>query len=679
VFPKTLFVFWRGEEGRWPLWLPVALGAGAALYFSLSFEPSARLGWAALAAAAFALLVACIGWGRLPLALLAALLLGFGLAKARETRIATPVLDHPIIAHLTARIAWLEPREQGVRLVLENVRSGAFAPGQTPRRVRVALRSGGDLHPGDWVSLTAKLDTPPAPVEPGAADIGRSLYFQSIGATGFVYGRARMIVPAGPPGMVQRVRQHVEELRAQMTRRIQAALPGSNGGIAAALITGTRGGISDEDESALRDAGLAHVLAIAGLHMALVGGGLFWLVRAILAAVPSIALRYPIKKWAAGAALAASLFYLVISGAAPPSVRAFVMLGMVMLAILLDRPALTMRSLALAAAILLLARPEAIAEPGFQMSFAAVVALVAVTEWEQRRQRTTPRGPVWRYVQGIAMVSLVGSLATLPFTLFHFGRAAHYAVLGNLIAMPVMGFWVMPMAALAVMLMPFGLEGWALHLLGAGIDVMVAMGRWVSALPGAVSLSPAMPLSALVLISLGGLWCAIWRGRVRWLGLVPTVVGVALAVFAPLPQMLVASDALTIAVRGDDGRLHFVRKPKDKFTAREWLRRDGDGREIADAVGMAGLKCDGVGCVVKRGVTIAASLKPEALAEDCVRTQVVVSAVKAGCVGPKVVIDRDAAATGEGYQVMLSPVPSSLSVRATRGTRPWVPITQPSP
>jgi competence protein ComEC len=665
--------FWRGEEGRWPLWLPVALGAGAALYFALSFEPSVGLGWAAVGAAAVAAALAIAGLGRVPLALAAALLLGFWLAKSREAAVATPVLNHPIIAHLTARIAALEPREHGVRLVLENVRSGAFLPGQTPRRVRVALRTGAMLHPGDWVSLTAKLDTPPAPVEPGAADIGRSLYFQSIGATGFVYGRARMIVPAGPPDLLQRIRQGVEDLRARMTRRIKAALPGPNGGIAAALITGTRGGIAEEDEAALRDAGLAHVLAIAGLHMALVGGGLFWLVRAVLAAVPAIALNYPIKKWAAGTALAASLFYLVISGAAPPSVRAFVMLGMVMLAVLVDRPALTMRNLALAAAVLLLARPESIAEPGFQMSFAAVAALVAVAEWEQRRQRTTPRSALRRYAHGIFMTSLVGSLATLPFSLFHFGRAAHYAVLGNLIAMPVMGFWVMPMAALSVVLMPFGLEGGALHLLGTGIDVMVAMGRWVSGLPGAVSLSPAMPLSALAAISLGGLWCAIWRGPVRWWGLAPMVLGTALAVFAPLPQMLVASDAQTIAVRGDDGRLHFVRKTKDKFTAREWLRRDGDGRDIADAVGMPGLKCDGVGCAVQRGVTIAASQKPEALTEDCARAQVVVSAVMADCMGPRVLIDRNAAAAGEGYQVTLSPAPSAVSVRAARGNRPWVP------
>jgi competence protein ComEC len=410
--------------------------------------------------------------------------------------------------------------------------------------------------------LTARLDTPPGPSELGANDLGRSLFFQSIGAVGFAYGKARLIVPARAPTPGQWIGAAVEDMRLVMTQRIQAALTGSTGGIASALITGERGGISDEDEEALRDAGLAHVLAIAGLHMALVGGGIFWLLRAVLAAIPALVLHYPIKKWAAAGALAAGGFYLVASGAAPSSVRAFVMLACVMVAVLLDRPALSMRSLALAAAILLVLRPEAIAEPGFQMSFAAVVGLVAVAEWEMRRERTTPRGTLYRYAHGIVMTSLVGSLATLPFALFHFERATHYAVLGNLIAMPVMGFWVMPMAALSVALMPLGLEAASLHLLGQGIAVMVAMGRWVSGLPGAVSLMPAMPLSALLAISLGGLWLAIWRTRWRWWGMGPLIVGAALAWFAPRPDMLVASDGVTIAVRGPDGLLHFCASQK---------------------------------------------------------------------------------------------------------------------
>ncbi|HET7084895.1 MAG TPA: ComEC/Rec2 family competence protein [Rhizomicrobium sp.] len=666
------------ERDRWPLWLPVALGTGAGGYFALPFEPSWTVGAVAtglgLAAAVLAIRKP---W---PLALLAALLLGFGLAKLRETAIQTPVLDRAVVTHLTGRVLALELRQQGthqqtIRLVLDQVRSGGLDP--APRRVRVALRAARDdqpdFRPGDWLSLTGRLDTPPAPSEPGASDLGRSLFFQSIGAVGFAYGRAHRIVAAGPPGLWERIAAGVESLRLAMTQRIQAQLPGSIGGIASALITGERGGIQEEDEAALRDAGLAHVLAIAGLHMALMGGGIFWLLRAVLAAIPAIALNYPIKKWAAAAALGASGFYLVISGAAPSAVRAFVMLAMVMVAILLDRPALSMRSLGLAAAILLLLRPESIIEPGFQMSFAAVAGLVAVAEWEMRRERLTPRGALYRYVHGIVMTSLVGSLATLPFALFHFDRATHYAVLGNLIAMPVMGFWVMPAAALSVMLMPLGLEGFALHLLGQGIALMLAMGRWVSGLPGAVSLSPAMPLFALLLMSLGGLWLTIWRTGWRWWGLAPIVVGAGLAWFAPLPDMLVAADAATAAIRGPDGLLHFPLKPKNRFVARDWLRRDGDSRDIQAATGVTGLSCDGWGCVTKAPVPIAFSFRPEALDEDCRRMRVVISVAQApNCKGAALVIDQKAAQEGEGWRVTLLPAPTAISVRALRGMRPWV-------
>lgn len=668
------------DHGRWPLWLPVFLGAGAALYFALPAEPAPAWAWGALALAAAFALIAALGRMRVAAALLAALLLGFGQAKLREMAVATPVPDHAITAHLTAQVVSLEPRRTGTRLVLDRVRSGAFPAGQVPRRARVTLRKADGIQPGDWLSLTARLDAPAPPSEPGASDLGRTLFFQSVGVVGFVLGRAMPIVPAGPPTLVQRVGQHVETLRARMTARILSVLPGSDGGIAAALITGTRGTIAEADEAALRDAGLAHVLAIAGLHMALVGGGLFWVLRALLAAVPALALNYPIKKWTALAALGAASFYLVVSGAAAPAVRAFVMFAVAMLAVLVDRPALSMRGLALAAAVLLMLRPESIAEPGFQMSFAAVVALVAVAEWEQGRRPATPRGAVWRHARAIAMTSLIGSLATLPFALFFFGRATHYAVLGNLIAMPVMGFWVMPSAALAVLAMPFGLDAPLLRLMGLGIDVMLAMGRWVSGLPGAVSLSPAMPLAALAAIALGGLWCAIWRTKRRWWGLAPMALGVALAVLTPRPDMLVAGDGTTVAVRGDDGLLHFLRPAKDKYAARDWLRRDGDARDIADAVGLPGLRCDGGGCVVHRsGLTIAASTKPEALDDDCVLAQLLVSTADVRCTGPKVVLGAQQLRTGQGFRVFLSSPPHAQSVRAWRGDRPWVPVDDDGP
>jgi competence protein ComEC len=333
-----------------------------------------------------------------------------------------------------------------------------------------------------------------------------------------------------------------------------------------------------------------------------------------------------------------------------------------------------MRGVALAATVLLVLRPEAIIEPGFQMSFAAVAALVAVAEWEAARPHV-PRGAFGRYMRGIAMTSLVGSLATLPYALFHFGRATHYAVLGNLIAMPVMGFWVMPAAALSVMLMPLGLDGPALALLGKGIAVMLALGGWVAGLPGAVSLAPAMPLSALLAISGGGLWLAVWRGRRRWLGLGGLVAGAVLAIVAPRPAMLVSPDGQTVAIRADDGLLHFPVAPKDRFAAREWLRRDGDARTLKQATGMAEARCDGVGCVVRqKGRVIALSKRPEASADDCGQARILVTALVLSlpCTGPALVIDGVAAEKAEGLAVSLSPL-AAQTVRQVRGQRPWVP------
>ncbi len=663
------------ERHRWPLWLPVALGAGTAFYFGCPVEPSLPAGWAVaglFVATAWMAFRSNGLWTRAALALLAALALGFSSAKLHEARLAAPILTRPVVTHLTGRVVALDWGQNGLRAVLDQVRSGRLA--DPPARIRVLVRKGAEsLRIGQGLGLTAQLMPPPGPAAPGDNDFGRSAFFAQIGATGFVYGAPEIVPLAQPPGVWDRIAAGVEDMRVRMTMRIRAQLPGSRGAIASAIITGERGGIDAEDEAALRDAGLAHVLAIAGLHMALVGAGLFWLVRALLAAVPSLALAYPIKKWAAVAALAGASFYVVISGASSSATRAFVMLAMMLLAILLDRPALSMRSLGLAAAILLLARPVAITEPGFQMSFAAVASLIAAAEWEQTRARLVPRGWLYRHLRGIAMTSLVASFATLPFAIFYFGRATHYSVLGNLLAMPVMGLVVMPSAAISIAAMPFGLEHAPLQAMGWSIDVMLALGRFVSGLPGAVTVTRAFPVSVLVLISLGGLWFAIWRRRWRWLGIAAMLTGVTLAVAAPQPDLMVAPDARTIALRGPDGLLHFPRPPKDRYAAARWLLRDGDGRDWRKAVGMTGTQCDGLGCVItQNGLMIAAALRPDALSDDCAKADIVVSvAPVVSCEGPRLTLGAKQIAAAGGYAVTFSPLHVS-SVNRWRGARPWV-------
>ena len=667
--PSAKPVFWLGwtsERDRWPLWLPVALGAGAALYFALPTEPP-RLagGGAAGVAVALAITAMLVKRARVPCALLAALALGFAVIKLRADAVAAPVLARAGIVHLNARIAGIEAADTGVRLVLDQPISGAFR--DVPARLAVTQRGGGDgLAPGGWVGMTAGLTPPAAPAEPGAADFARAAFFQRQGGSGFVLGMATPAMAPWQPDWRDRLEENVAGLRWSMTRRIRAALPGSEGAIASALITGMRGGISDDDEAALRNAGLAHVLAIAGLHMALMGMGLFWIVRALLATSPYLALHYPIKKWAAAAALAGSVFYLVISGAAAPAVRAFTMLAVALVAMLCDRPALSMRSLALAAAILLLLRPESIAEPGFQMSFAAVAALVAAAE----ASKPSGRGVV-RHLNAIFVTSAVASLATLPVSLFHFGRATHYAVLGNLLAMPVMGFVVMPLATLSVAAMPFGLEAVPLHWLGRGIDLMLALGRAVSGLPGAVTPAASMPVAALALMALGGLWLAIWQKRKRWLGLIGIAAGIVVAGSARPPDLLIAPDAATLALRGPDGMLQFPVRPADRYAARAWLRQDGDVRAVRDAIGIG--RCDGLGCVVQSAAgPVVLALRPEGLHEDCARATILVSAVAVDCKGPRFIANSANAARDQGYALWFTPALKIESVRQWRGQRPWV-------
>jgi competence protein ComEC len=676
------------ERERWPLWLPVWLGAGIGIYFALPFEP--QLAWAGVAlsislACLFALNGATEALFRIALSSLAVGALGFALAKARTEHVAAPVLERRVgPIGIDGRVEQAELHGKGIRIVLGELRIGRLASENTPARVRISVRTGMTLPPpGSRVHVTAVLMPPPSPAAPGAYDFGRAAYYMRLGAVGYAYGHPTMLISPNTTQFVDAVSIFVEGMRAKITARIHSVLPGSTGGIAAALITGNRSAISEEDEKALRDAGLAHVLAIAGLHMALVGLGLYWVVRAFLATVPKLALSFSIKKWAAAAAICSSAYYLVISGATAASTRAFIMLAMMLCAILFDRPAISMRSLALAATTILVLGPESLIEPGFQMSFAAVMSLIAVAEWESNRTR---REPVQRssrfkwvrgYLRGITITSLVGSVATIPYAIYHFNRATHYAVLGNLLAMPIMGFVVMPAAALTMFLMPFGLDGWTLRVMAWGINVMLGMGRWVSSLPGAVSVMPAWPTSALVLVSIGGLWVGLWRRAWRWFGVVPILCGLVVANLVPQPDLLIGRDATTFAMRVPNGALKLLRPAKDLYSADEWLKRDGDIHTADNAVASPadGVNCDALGCIAKTsaGLIVADVLRPESLAEDCASASIVVTVapVRGACSGPKLVIAARDVLRANGYAIWLAPRIRYQTVEQARGRRPW--------
>ncbi|HEY0302242.1 MAG TPA: ComEC/Rec2 family competence protein, partial [Rhizomicrobium sp.] len=558
-----------------------------------------------------------------------------------------------------------------------------FTPQTTPVRIRITVRAATPLPaPGSWVHVTAVLMPPPSPAAPGGYDFGRAAYYSRLGAVGYAYGRPKPIPSLRGETLLEDGFARLERLRNAMTLRIREVLPGPEGAIAAALITGERSSVDEADVQAYRDSGLMHVLSISGLHLALAGGLFFWVLRALLAAVPSVALRYPIKKWAALAALAGATFYLLISGCEAPAVRSWIMLALMFTAILFDRPAITMRTVAIAAALLLLLAPESLLAPGFEMSFAAVIALVAFGEWELSRNpddeapRTIPRR-VWRYLAGIVTASIVAGLATAPFVIFHFGRSSQYGILANLLSLPIAGFVIMPAAAATMVLMPFGLDRLPLLAMGKGVALMSAVAHWVAGLPGATTSFAVWPLGALLAVAFGGLWLSLWRRAWRWLGLAPIALGLVLAYAAVPPDLLIARDGLTVALRVPGGSLKLLRPAKDKYAAAEWLKRDGDSHDPADAIATAadGMHCDPLGCLARTtsGLVVADIARVDALADDCAIATIVVASVptRRRCTGPQLVIDRFDVARANGYAVWFTQPLRVESVEQVRGLRPW--------
>jgi competence protein ComEC len=640
------------ERERWPLWVPVLLGAGIGGYFALPAEPAH---WSGIGASAICLAVTLASRRRpaLMLAALAGLLVGAGFAAAqlRSHLAAAPVLDGRYgPAPVFGLVVQVEDLAGGPRVTLEQVALEGFSPERTPQRVRVKLRRGDRAAVGARIEVFAKLSQPFAPAAPGAYDFQRSAWFRGLGGTGFALGPVR---PAAGKG-VSSLRLRLAGLRHRMAERIRGALPGQTGAIAAALMTGDRSAISERSLHSMRDSGLAHLLAISGLHLGLVAATLFFGLRAVLALSERLALRHPIKKWAAAAAIVGSFGYLLLAGAPVPTQRAFLMTGLVLTAILLDREAISMRLVAWAAVVVLLMAPESLLGASFQMSFAAVVALVAFYEAARGRLQNLrsgwPGGLVGRvvfYAGGVATTTVIASVATGLIGLHHFGRIAVYGLPANILAVPITALWTMPWAVIAALLMPFGLEGAALAAMGWGIDAVLWVASGVAGWPGAVRHVPAMPVAGLVMVALGGLWVCLWARGWRYLGLVAVLAGVMTVPLNRGPDIILSGDAKLMAARLSDGRLSLSDRRRNQFMAGIWLERNGQsGADVWPAGGSspdASLSCDTLGCSYRAaGLEIALLRDGHAIDEDCRRADVLVSAVpvRGRCPNPFLVIDR---------------------------------------
>ena len=572
----------QSERAR--LWAPVALGAGCGLYFAFDREPSLwPLLGLAIAMAGSWWIARRRGLGRrwtLPLLMLACLASGLAVAKLRTEAVAGPIA--PSLAEPTLVEGWVldvdSPGERGARVVIAPVRIRGLAPDQTPVRLRATVR-GEPPPPGSPILLFAILNPPPAPASPGAYDFGRNAFFQGMGGVAFSLGETRPARLEPPPWRL-RLAMRVNAARYALAQRIVARLGERTGGVAAAMTTGHETWISRADLDAMRDSGLAHILSISGLHMAIVGGFVFFLVRLGVAAWPWLALRVSGKKVAAVAGLIAVGTYLVVSGAPPPAERAAITAAIAFLAILLDRQAISMHALAVAAFVVLLLQPEAIVTPGFQMSFAATAALVALAEsWPLRtRELSAPwiilavqRTGGW--IVAASAASFVAGLATGPFAVQHFNRMAVFGLPANLATAPISSFLMMPALALGAALEPLGLGAPFLAMAGWGVDLMLAIGTWTAEQKGAVRTIASAPDFVLAISFIGVLFVCLWRGHLRWFGL-PLAMAVLIWPRAPAPDIWIGDGGTNAAYRIERQAV-VIRPGVRDFAVDLWSRRRG--------------------------------------------------------------------------------------------------------
>ncbi|HVV93687.1 MAG TPA: ComEC/Rec2 family competence protein [Hyphomicrobiales bacterium] len=669
----------EAAQGRLGLWLPVAAIGGIALFFSASTDPSLPAAAAALGVCAALAFLARRRPVALPLlAGATAVAAGFFACTLRVALVAAPILPHTFTGEAVGTVETVEPGAGRERVVIRPESLAGVATAALPYRLRVTIRGRHPLEAGDRIAVDTRWHPPPGPALPGGYDFARDAFFDGLGGLGESTSKLRLL-PAAPATLPQRFQNGVDRLRNAITARILAVVPGPRGAISASMVTGERAGIPEAMNADMRTAGIYHVISISGLHMALVAGGVFFVLRLILVMIPGLALRYPVKKWAAGAAIAVAAGYLILSGNEVATQRSFIMIALVLIAVAFDRAALTLRNVAVSAVLVLAFTPEAAIGPSFQMSYAAVVALVA---WYQRRRARppapAPKGPVGRaarwlagHLGGAAVTTILAGFATAPAAAFHFQRLSAYGLAANVGTLPLISFVIMPAVIVGIVLMPFGLDAVAWMAMAWGVDGMMAVAHAVASWPGASRHVVAFGPAAMVLMTLALLWLALFATRLRWLAVVPLVLGLWLAATATAPDVFVEPEGRAVAVRAPDGQLHVIGIRFDGFAVDEWLAATGDGRTHRDRALAAGIRCDSLGCTapLPDGRFLAADWSYAALREDCGRAAIVVTrlAVRAGCRAHTFVIDGRDLASGGAHALRLGPG----GIEATVARPPW--------
>jgi len=678
----------EAEREQLVLWLPVMLGAGITAWFLL--PDAARWIGFTLGGLALALVgIALPGRNRAPrVVAIAAMALAAGCAMTwwRSERVSAPVLARPAVVMVTGRVERVEqlPARDMVRVTLAPLGHADLPPKLRVNLVRADAPE--RLAQGAVIRLRARLMPPPTAAVPGAYDFARVAWFAGLGATGKGFAPVEIVKPAAAPGA---------DLRTRLSTHIQSRIAGSGGGIASALATGDQGAITEEDSEAMRRSGLAHLLSVSGLHVTAVTAAAMLLVLRLLALSPMLALRWRLPLVAAGAGALAAVGYTLLTGAEVPTIRSCAAALLVLLALSLGREAITLRLVAAGAFLVLLLWPEALAGPSFQLSFAAVTAIVALHEsprvrgWFKRREEGHGRR-LLRALGSLLLTGVAVELALMPIGLFHFHKAGVYGALANIVAIPLTTFVIMPLEALALVLDPAGIGAPLWWLTARALDLLLWLAHVTASAPGAVAALPAMPGGAYALIVIGGLWVALWRTRLRWAGAVPFALGLGWALLTPPPDLLVTGDGRHLAIRMASGEMALLRDRAGDYTRAMLSENSGaEDAELALLSDAPGARCSPDLCLVAAGgtrrwrvlATRSGYLVPwREMITACRNADVVVSerSLPPGCVPRWLKLDRDTLKKTGGLAIRFG----DAEVRTVRGggSHPWLdPLTVQPP
>ena len=673
------------ERDRLPLWLPVFMGTGILCYFALRAEPPGWLGAALAIPSVFAAMLL----GSRPVlraGMMALAAATIGLASAQFATWRAPPLDilptHATI--LTGTVRSVEALPEGRRITLEPAQLDDAPPLSRWLRVRLRANDQADVAAGDTIRVRALVRPPAPPAYPGAWDLQRDAWFNGHGGSGYALGPVERLAETAPSGP----QQLVQQLRELIARRITAVVPGASGAISVTLLTGVTSGIPPVDHDAFRASGLAHLLAVAGLHIGIVMGWVLVFSRLAFAASEHASLHWPTKKLAALTALMAGGGYMVLTGMHLPIVRSFAMACLYTVAVVAGRRAISLRGLALAATVLMLLEPEEVPSVSFQMSFSAVLALISGYELLRPALRSV-RGDGTRtrrfalHLAALALTSFLAGTASAPFGAYHFGHIQVYFVVANMVAVPLTALWAMPAGLIGLVLMPFGLDWLAFIPMGWSVQAILWVARTTAALPAATLDVPHMPPWGLAVTALGIAWLGLWRSPMRLIGVPAIVLGLLSPMLLRPPDLMVSADARLIAVRAY-GQVYLQQiQGASKFTRESWLQywAAATSRAIPSdgSAANGAISCQKDECMLRpRPLAKAALLVRGALHPDgCSEASVIVSSEPSRGLCPRPwpsLVDRFTVWRYGAVAIWLNAHHAYvLTDRAYRGIRPWVP------